>query len=664
MDVEERAAVAERDAGGVAPTAREAAVPAALLLGLLTLLWTWWAWKEGAYFGVVFYPGAIALCVTLAVLAWIAPWGVRLSKGAAIAVIATLALAGWTLLSAIWSPAPDEAVSDATRVLAYALCFILGLWLCRLLVGRVHLALLPLASAGGLVGVATAIALIGGGDLDRFIEPDGSFLFPLGYRNANAAFFLIALWPALALAAARRVPWWLRGAMLGSACLCADIAVLTQSRGSVPAMFVGVFVWLLVSPWRLRALLWLALAAVPVGIATPWMLDPYQAYQAAEPVLPELEQAGWVILATSAAAACLGALAARLEPAPGDPVAVSRPLFAPLVAGVVATVAAATIGLVAAGEDPVDFLSQRAKEIRTAENPDLAGRGSRFTVSVQSKRSDLWRVAWEDTREEPLLGGGAGGFEYSYLRDRDSDLIARDAHSVELEIASELGFPGVLMLGGIVVGAVAAALRSRRLGAQPAILVAGALACGAYWLAHASIDWFWTYPGLTAPVFALLGAAAAPGLATVPARAKRRRMLAGAGVLVVAVALVPLYLSDRYTNDAYGNWRADLDRAYADLDRAATLNPFSDAPLLAEGAIAREAGDRDRAIEAFREAADRKPDEWAAHYLLAQVLAKEDVAAAREEMERAAELNPQSAKVSRALDDLRAQDEKDSRPPG
>jgi Flp pilus assembly protein TadD len=76
------------------------------------------------------------------------------------------------------------------------------------------------------------------------------------------------------------------------------------------------------------------------------------------------------------------------------------------------------------------------------------------------------------------------------------------------------------------------------------------------------------------------------------------------------------------------------------------------------------AGDRDRAIEAFREAADRKPDEWAAHYLLAQVLAKEDVAAAREEMERAAELNPQSAKVSRALDDLRAQDEKDSRPPG
>ena len=29
---------------------------------------------------------------------------------------------------------------------------------------------------------------------------------------------------------------------------------------------------------------------------------------------------------------------------------------------------------------------------------------------------------------------------------------------------------------------------------------------------HASLDWFWPYPALTAPVFALLGSACAPAI--------------------------------------------------------------------------------------------------------------------------------------------------------
>jgi O-Antigen ligase len=630
-------------------------VPAALLLGLLTIIWAWWAWKEGAYFGVVLYPGAIALFVLLVLLVWTAPSSVRLSNGAAVAVIGTLALAAWTLLSMLWSPAPDEALSDGTRVLVYALCFVLGIWLSHLLGGRAHLALVPLAAAGGVVGVATALELLSGGDVERFIESGGSFQFPLGYRNANAAFFLIALWPALALTASPKSHWLLRGAMLGCGAVCVEFAALSQSRGSVVGVAAAVFVFLLTYPWRLRALAWLVLAVVPAAITLPWMLEPYQAFQAGEPVLPELQDAATAILITAALAVPLGALVARLEPAPRRQASISAPLLRPLAIGLAAVAACGIGGLVVAGEDPVDFVDRRVAEIGSAENPDLTEAESRFTVNVQSVRSDLWRVAWNEAKEKPFVGDGAGAFEYTYLRERDVPQIARDAHSVEMELLSEMGFPALVMFGAIVVGAAMAALRSRRRGALPAVLASGALACGAYWLAHASIDWFWTYPGLTAPVFALLGSAAAPALLRSRHRPSTRAVLGYAVALLAAVIVfVPLYLSERYTDDAYSHWTSDLDRAYADLDRAETLNPFADRPLLAEGAIAQKAGDRARAIEAYRSATELKPEEWVGYYLLARLLAKDDVPAAREAMARAAELNPRSRKVQRALEDLRA----------
>jgi tetratricopeptide (TPR) repeat protein len=266
-------------------------------------------------------------------------------------------------------------------------------------------------------------------------------------------------------------------------------------------------------------------------------------------------------------------------------------------------------------------------------------------------------VAWKDARAEPLHGEGAGAFVYSYTRDRGISLSARDAHSVEMELLSELGFPALVMFAAIVVGAAAAALRSRRLGPSAATLCAGALGAGTYWLFHSSVDWFWTYPALTAPVFALLGSAAAPALSSArAARAVGVRVAAAGAALVAIVAATALYLSERYTNDAYDEWRTDLQGAYSDLDRAQTLNPFADEPLVAEGAIAKEVGDRARALDAFRDAADRTPQEWGTHYFLGQLLASSDPAAAERELEIAAELNPRSAVVHRALAEVQGRE--------
>ena len=116
-------------------------------------------------------------------------------------------------------------------------------------------------------------------------------------------------------------------------------------------------------------------------------------------------------------------------------------------------------------------------------------------------------------------------------------------------------------------------------------------------------------------------------------------------LVLLAVSAVPPFLSQRYVDDAYAEWRTDLPRAYDDLEPPRSLNRLSDLPLLAEGSIAQASGDRERALAAFREAEAKRPEEWATHYLLAELLMRSDRAAAREQIRQALELNPLDVQI-------------------
>jgi hypothetical protein len=646
------------------PAPRWRPSPAAIVaLILLSATWAWWAWQDGGYFPVVLLPGTILLCAGAALLVGFAPWrmDLRRCRPILIAVIALVALAAWAALSALWSPAPDVAIDDGQRIAAYAIAFGLGIGLSNLLGRRLNLSLLPLAFAGAFAGVATIIVLHGGDAQSVLSEDGGTLDYPLGYRNANAAFFAIAMFAALGLAADRDLDWRVRGLALGTATLCIDFAALSQSRAFVPAMAVAVVIYLLAMPYRVRALSWLVLAALPAIAIVPALTDLFNAAADAGDRLPdlsnEMQHAAVNGTLSAFAAIALGALAARFDnriPALGSHTGRHNRTFLWSMLGV--AVIGAVAFVVAVGS-PTQWASDRIDEFRHGGSPDLSNDSSRFVANLGSNRYDIWRVALDEFSAHPLGGDGGGGFQYAYLRERGTEeQNLRDAHSVELELLSELGIVGLGLFAVFIVGTIVAVMRARRLGPSAATLAAIALSATGYWLTHTSVDWFWPYPAVTAPVIALLGSACAPVLRRperrAPGRGRGWRLGVPLALGLLAITTIPPFLSARYVNDAYAEWRSDLQRAYGDLDRAQSLNPLNEIPVLAEASIANAAGDRDRALAALREAEELRPEEWATHYLLAELHAHDDPAQAREQIRIALELNPLDPTIRTLADEL------------
>jgi O-antigen ligase len=143
--------------------------------------------------------------------------------------------------------------------------------------------------------------------------------------------------------------------------------------------------------------------------------------------------------------------------------------------------------------------------------------GARLT-SVQSSRSDAYRVAIDGLRAHPLAGDGAAGYRVRWFRQRRGSEDLRNAHSLELETVSELGLVGggllLLVLGGLLTG-----LRSmtRRRGTITRSQGAAAGGIVVVWLVHSALDWDWQLAAVTLP------ALTAAALCLAPDRVERSR---------------------------------------------------------------------------------------------------------------------------------------------
>ena len=607
---------------------------------VLTGLWVWWGLEYGAFFESVAYPGAILLLLTLAVLLLSAPLMLARKGPHVVALGALFGLFGWTLLSLLWTPARDVAVYDGGKLLIYAASFLAGLMLANLLGRRLILAVIPYCLAGAIIAAVTTIALLGVDASQDLLDESGTLDYPFGYRNANAAFFIVIALGSLGVAAARSIKAPVGAGAAALAALCVQLAILSQSRGSAPALAVGALVLLAFSRDRLRLLALVLSVAGPVALATPTLLEPFSVAEDGIGAGAELRAAAEASLFAAAgsavAALALLALIDRLS----RHVQVGRRLRLSLATGTAALTLAAAIGFVLAVGNPVTWVSDQVSS-RLSERS--ANSNTRFLYTGGRNRTDFWRVTLDTAKQRPVIGDGSGSFRQRYALERDSAELPLDAHSLPLETLAELGGVGLALLLIGPGAALVAIRRSARLGTETAALGAAALAAGAYYATHASIDWMWSFPGLTAPVIALLGMASAPAArSSSPVPPVISRFAAGV-LAFFSLALVPLFISARYAVAGEANAAGDPVRARDQLEVAARLNPFADHPYLVAADIARREGNTKLALATLAKARERQPTEWVNYALAAQTLLVENPQRAEAEIRKARLLNPREA---------------------
>ncbi len=659
--------------------AAPATVPA---LGALALMVVW-ATDQAGYPFTHWAPGGLIVLALLAlVLLAVPPRWAEIPLAVRIAVGCLAAYTALSFLSILWAGVPGDAWEGANRTLLYLLVFALfacwaqtgpaaALLLCAWVLAMVGVGLFVLAHLHAAAGAAHLIALL----------PGGRLVYPAGYVNADAAQWLMACWPALLLARERRLAWWLRGALAGGAVLLAEVALLSQSRGSVyaePVMLVLVFALL---PGRVRTFALLVGVAAGIGAAAPAVLRVGERVSALEGVhgataLPGTAAAVHAaaalhsatsavhaaVLATLLSALVVGAVVAagaalerRRTLSPAAAARVHRGLAAVAVALLVALLAG---GWAAAG-DPVGRARHAWDTFKSPRGYSAdSTTSSRLTSGLGSSRYDFYRVALDEFAAHPIVGIGADNFAEPYLAHGRSTETPRYPHSVEMRTLVQTGLVGALLA---VVGLGAALLAAwRALARHPDPLVravaAAAVAGFAYWAVHGSFDWFWEFAGLGAPAFALLGLACAlaPRSAVRAAsRGRPRQWPIALGALVALAAIVTLtapWLSSLEVESAARVWVRAPAQAYARLDDAAQLDPLSDEPYVVAGSIALRRGELARADHEFALALARTPgDAYATLERGAITSARGERREALVLLERAVRLAPRDALVRAAL---------------
>jgi tetratricopeptide (TPR) repeat protein len=608
-----------------------ATVPA---LGALALF-VWWASDQAGYPVTRWAPGTLIVLALLTIALLTAPLRLaRISLPLRIALLCLGLYSALSYLSILWADVPGDAWEGANRTLLYLLVFALfSLWRWRGAGAAIVLGTWAVA----MIALAIFVLL----HVDAAARPaqlfgDGRLKYPAGYENASAATWAMVVWPALLLAACGRLPWALRGLFAGGAVLLADLALLSQSRGSLYATVAMLILVFALLPARLRAFLVLVPIAIGIGATAPTVLRVGDRLSSGGDVKGALHAAIAAVLLAAVvvglAVASASAFESRRRFSERTASLLRRAVAASAIAVLVALIAG---GLVAAG-NPIARFEHGWQTFKGGYGANRAG-GSRLTGGLGSNRYDFYRVALDEFSAHPLAGIGVDNFQQQYLVHGRSGETPHYPHSVELRTLTETGVLGlalaVLGLGAALVASSRAWLRAAARRADPlgAWVAMAALSGFAYWLVHGSVDWFWEFAGLGAPAFALLGlscslapARDAASDATPPAGNGHRgakRPLAGRATalrvatiaVVVGVALVAClslaapWLSELQVEKAAQIWTTAPRKAYSTLEDAANLNPLSDEPYLIAGTIALRFGDFARADRNFSKALGRTP---------------------------------------------------------
>lgn len=556
---------------------------------------------------------------------------VPIARTAAAAGICLAATAVLATLSIAWAADQGRAFEEAVRISFYLGLFALaactasregiGQWL-----GGVTVGLAAVSALGLLAYLQPGLLSDTGNDI---ANAAGRLSYPLGYWNAMAALFAAAG----VLLAYGGVQAPARGLRAASTALVPVALVgiwLADSRGGTVAVVVGLAILLATAPDRPRQLVAVAIgisgAAVLIGAGEA--MDALRNGLADSAMRADGDRMSALVLAvvglSGAAAWGLDGWRPRLGlPRPARLVLLVI-VGAALVAGVVAS-------------DPVTRFRE-FKEPPSVASGDNAATGADIS---SNGRWQFWTAAVDAFESAPAAGLGAGGYEDYWARHATVSIFVRNAHSLPLQQAAELGSIGIALflgfLAAVAVGGWAKLRAGRVAGGGVLVAVIASAAIGA------AIDWTWEIPAAFGP------AVICAGLLTASAPVTRLRRdgywlgaatVAAAWIAMVCGALVVLTQIEieRSRNAAAGG---QVEAAIHRAEQARIVTPWSAEPYIQLALLEEERGRIDQALRDLRDAESRDTEDWRLPLIEARLQSRRgDTQAVRVALERSRSLSP------------------------
>jgi hypothetical protein len=462
--------------------------------------------REGIYFENLWLPVATGVLALLFVTLFVRGFYQDVPPAGWVMVAFLAVLVGVKGLSMVWTISQTETINEVLRSSMYAVVFIVGL--AALTSGR---------QVGPLMDICILMitALAGYGLLemiDPVRYPTASFDevridSTLGYANSTAVVLGMGVTLALARMTAMRNAL-LRGLYAALALAFLFALYFTLSRGGIGSLGVGVILLFALTSNRLQMLANLLLISAP-GAWLLWRAQNLEGFLQVGASDQQRVAAGAEfrtdLIVALAVAFVLQAgyafLAHRYELMPQA----RRALGTLALAGVVLVVGAGAF-MVVIGQGGIGQTIQTL-----VSNPSqTANVGERLTSLSLGNRTEYWPLAWEEWKERPLTGTGAGTFQYVWLENRPDTKGAKQVHNLYLEQGTETGVFAFLALVGFAVTLVGYAARAtwRSRGGERRILLAGLLSALVVYLVSSFIEWHWYVPGSTL-IFFLLAAVTA-----------------------------------------------------------------------------------------------------------------------------------------------------------
>ncbi len=529
--------------------------------------------------------------------------GARGPAWGALTVILFAALAALAYVSISWSVQPADSWVEANRTLAYLAAFGAAVVLARIAPARWPALVWAVGTVAVVVCGYALLAKVFPGSLNAG-DQVGRLRVPFSYWNATGLMAGLGLpaclWAGARPGASRAV----RALTVPAIAVLLTVLILSYSRGALIAVVVGLGMWFVFVPFRLRATLLLALGAIGGTVATGWALAHHAITHDGATLAARTSaghEFGMVLLATLAGSALLGLAAAYASDRTAFSDPVRRRIGTALVVLVALVPVAAVAGMAASSRGLTGEVSHVWHTL-TSSSATQPGNDPGRIAALGNSRPLYWSEGIKVGEHALLAGTGAGGFDTAHTRYSSNTLAVAHAHSFVIETFADFGLIGLAVIVALLVAWARAVRRTLGFGAHRGqgegdgaeragllTLLAVVVTFGASSL----IDWTWFIPGLAVPALACAGWLAGRGPLQRPVgRAAERRRLstspgaAAAGLGIVAATIVaawfvwqPLHSQNDFNGAITAMASGNSTAALADAQSAAAADPVSVEPL-------------------------------------------------------------------------------------